>query len=122
MKKGIFPLLAAVLCLWGALEAAPAQAKAAKPADLMSGVRPAVPSSACALPDETARRAVNRFSAELFRASGKNPGNVMVSPASVYLALGIFGVLGPTANAAHFSGFATGGLLGWLAAWRRQGV
>ena len=38
----------------------------------------------------------------------------------VYLALGIFGVLGPTANAAHFSGFATGGLLGWLAAWRTR--
>ena len=89
MKKGIFPLLAAVLCLWGALEAAPAQAKTAKPADLMSGVRSIVPSPACALPDETARRAVNRFSGELFRASAKNPGNVMVSPASVYLALGM---------------------------------
>lgn len=38
----------------------------------------------------------------------------------VYLALGIFGVLGPTATAAHFSGFATGGLLGWLAAWRTR--
>ena len=89
MKKGIFPLLAAVLCLWGALEAAPAQAKAAKPVDLMSGVRPAAAPPACGLPDEAARRAVNRFSAELFRASGKNPGNVMVSPASVYLALGM---------------------------------
>ena len=89
MKKGIFPLLAAALCLWGILEAAPAQAKPAKPADLMSGVRAAAAPPACALPDEAARRAVNRFSAELFRASAKNPGNVMVSPASVYLALGM---------------------------------
>ena len=89
MKKGIFPLLAAALCLWGVLEAAPAQAKPAKPADLMSGVRADAAPPACALPGEAARRAVNRFSAELFRASAKNPGNVMVSPASVYLALGM---------------------------------
>ena len=34
----------------------------------------------------------------------------------VFLALGIFGLLGPTANAAHFSGLLVGGALGWLAA------
>ena len=34
----------------------------------------------------------------------------------VYLALGVFGLLGPTANAAHFSGMLVGGALGWLAA------
>ena len=39
----------------------------------------------------------------------------------VFLALGIFGLLGPTANAAHFSGLVVGGALGWLAA-RQQGV
>lgn len=38
----------------------------------------------------------------------------------VFLALGIFGLLGPTANAAHFSGLLVGGALGWLAA-RRPG-
>jgi GlpG protein len=38
----------------------------------------------------------------------------------VFLALGIFGLLGPTANAAHFSGLLTGGALGWLAASRRS--
>lgn len=32
----------------------------------------------------------------------------------VFLALGIFGLLGPTANAAHFSGLLAGGVLGWL--------
>ena len=39
----------------------------------------------------------------------------------VFLALGIFGLLGPTANAAHFSGLLVGGALGWLAG-RRQGT
>lgn len=34
----------------------------------------------------------------------------------VYMALGIFGLLGPTANAAHFSGLLTGMALGWLGA------
>lgn len=34
----------------------------------------------------------------------------------VFLALGIFGLLGPTANAAHFSGLVVGGALGWWAA------
>jgi GlpG protein len=36
----------------------------------------------------------------------------------VFLALGIFGLLGPTANAAHFSGLLAGGALGWIAARR----
>jgi len=37
----------------------------------------------------------------------------------VFLALGLFGLLGPTANAAHFSGLLTGMALGRIAAWRR---
>ena len=36
----------------------------------------------------------------------------------VFLALGLFGLLGPTANAAHFSGLVVGGGLGWIAARR----
>ena len=39
----------------------------------------------------------------------------------VFLALGIFGLLGPTANAAHFSGLVAGGALGGLAG-RRRGI
>lgn len=39
----------------------------------------------------------------------------------VFLALGIFGWVGPTANAAHFSGLLVGGGLGWLAS-RQPGV
>jgi GlpG protein len=40
----------------------------------------------------------------------------------VFLALGIFGLLGPTANAAHFSGLLAGAVLGWLAAGRARNV
>jgi GlpG protein len=36
----------------------------------------------------------------------------------IFLALGVFGLLGPTANAAHFSGLVAGGALGWVAAKR----
>lgn len=39
----------------------------------------------------------------------------------VFLALGVFGLVGPTANAAHFSGLLMGGGLGWIAARRRGG-
>ncbi|MDY0150466.1 MAG: rhomboid family intramembrane serine protease [Kiritimatiellia bacterium] len=46
---------------------------------------------------------------------------VMISPVAagllmVFLALGLFGLLGPTANTAHFSGLLAGAALGWLAA------
>jgi GlpG protein len=49
---------------------------------------------------------------------------VFVSPTMagilmIFLGLGVFGVLGPTANAAHFSGLLTGGALGWLASLRK---
>ena len=37
----------------------------------------------------------------------------------VFLALGIFGLLGPTANAAYFSGLVAGGALGGLAGRQR---
>ncbi len=48
---------------------------------------------------------------------------VLISPMAsgmlmVFLALGFFGLLGPTANAAHLSGLLVGGALGWLAARR----
>lgn len=48
---------------------------------------------------------------------------VFISPLTsglllVFLALGIFGLVGATANAAHFSGLLAGVALGWLAAGR----
>ncbi|NLB65005.1 MAG: rhomboid family intramembrane serine protease [Lentisphaerae bacterium] len=49
---------------------------------------------------------------------------VMISPLAggmlmVFLAMGMFGLVGPTANAAHFSGLMAGAALGWLAAHER---
>ena len=49
---------------------------------------------------------------------------VMISPLAggmlmVFLAMGMFGLVGPTANAAHFSGLMVGAALGWLAAHER---
>ena len=46
---------------------------------------------------------------------------VILSPVAsgllmVFLAVGVFGLLGPTANTAHFSGLLAGGVLGWAAA------
>lgn len=52
--------------------------------------------------------------------------DVFISPLTsglllVFLALGIFGLVGATANAAHFSGLLAGVALGWLAAGRGAG-
>lgn len=52
---------------------------------------------------------------------------VFISPLTaglllVFLALGVFGLVGPTANTAHFSGLLAGAGLGWVAAKRRGGV
>jgi GlpG protein len=51
---------------------------------------------------------------------------VLISPMAsgmlmVFLALGFFGLLGPTANAAHLSGLLAGAALGWLAALKQRG-
>ena len=55
--------------------------------DLMVGVQAAQRPSLPALPNPAIHQAINRFSAALFHASADNKGNVMISPASVYLAL-----------------------------------
>ncbi|MRR39339.1 serine proteinase inhibitor, partial [bacterium] len=53
----------------------------------MSAVKAADRPASPALPDEVYRQAINRFSASLLVASLSKQGNVMISPASVYLAL-----------------------------------
>ena len=55
--------------------------------DLMAGFQAAAWTGAGTLPDEGAIAVINRFAADLFLSSVQNPGNVMVSPASVFLAL-----------------------------------
>jgi len=86
VKKGFFVLLAAGFCLWGAFSGNPALA--------------AVPAEGCsaspAVPEEAVSKAINRFSAALLELSaGNNDGNLMISPASVHLALAM------TANGAE---------------------
>ena len=85
MKRHFFVLLAAGVCLWGAFSGNPAVAAA------VAGC-PASP----VIPEEAARKTINRFSAALLELSaGNNEGNLMISPASVHLALAM------TANGAE---------------------
>ncbi len=58
-----------------------------KSADLMKTVFAAARSEKPALPSKAASQAYNRFSAALLKESAGNDGNVMISPASVFLAL-----------------------------------
>jgi serpin B len=86
-------LLAAGFCLWGAISGNPALA--------------AVPTAGC-----SKGQAVNRFSAGLLQLSSENnPGNLMISPASVHLALAMTanGAEGET-KAAMLEVLAGGGL------------
>jgi Serine protease inhibitor len=86
VKKGFFVLLAAGFCLWGAFSGNPALAAAPAAGCVASPV----------MPEEAARMAINRFSAALLEVSAENnEGNLMVSPASVHLALAM------TANGAE---------------------
>ncbi len=78
LKRNLFVLLLAGFCLWGAFSGIPAMA--------------AVPAAGCSgapvVPEEAVRKAVNRFAAGLLRLSAENkPGNLMISPVSVHLAL-----------------------------------
>ena len=85
LKRNFFVLLAAGVCLWGAFSGNPAVAAA------VAGC-PASP----VIPEEAARKTINRFSAALLELSaGNNEGNLMISPASVHLALAM------TANGAE---------------------
>lgn len=86
MKRNLFVLLVAGFCLWGAF-----------PGNLASAAVPATGCSAApVVPEEAVRKAVNRFAAGLLQLSAENkPGNLMVSPASVHLALSM------TANGAE---------------------
>lgn len=60
---------------------------AKKAADLMLAVRAAERPANPGLPATGVRQGFNRFAAALLKASAGSKGNVMVSPASVYLAL-----------------------------------
>lgn len=95
MKRSlaIFPiiLLSAALVLAGCAPAGgttpPTAAPAGGSGDLMAGIAKSDWSSISPLTDPMAIEAINRFAAALLQSSVIRDGNVMISPASVYLAL-----------------------------------
>jgi len=102
LKRNLFVLLLAGFCLWGAF-----------PGNLASAT---VPAEGCStgpvVPEEAVRKAVNRFAAGLLQLSAENqPGNLMISPVSVHLALTMAanGAEGST-KAALLKGLAGDGL------------
>jgi serine protease inhibitor len=61
----------------------------AAPVDLMSGIAPAAWPTAPQGLDDRFQSAVSDFSWDMFKRSSANEGSVLISPASVYLALGM---------------------------------
>ena len=86
MKHGRSKILIAILCLLLTLSGCAAKEAAGKSTDLMKGTQAAQQATG-GLPEKNVCKDINRFSADLFKAAAGNPGNIMISPASVYLAL-----------------------------------
>ncbi len=87
LKSKLLIFLTAFLGLTLALSGCTAADVSGQAADLMAGVQASERPAAPAQPDEHTRKAISRFSAALFQASADNKGNILISPASVYLAL-----------------------------------
>jgi serine protease inhibitor len=84
VKQKVCSLLVIFICLSMAFSGCASTGSAA---NLMAGIKAAEQPTSPAQLDEVIKEEINRFSAELFKESAKNEGNVMISPASVYLAL-----------------------------------
>jgi serine protease inhibitor len=87
MKVRFSIVLIALICLSLAFSGCKSPDGTGATGDLMVGVQAAQRPASPSLPDPAVTKAINRFSAALFKASADNKGNVMISPASVYLAL-----------------------------------
>jgi serine protease inhibitor len=111
MKRRFSIFLIALVFLPLAFSGCTAAGGTSKATDLMADVHAAERPASTVLPDEAICKAINGFSADLFKASADNNGNVMISPASVYLALAMTlnGADGDT-KAAMLKVLADGGL------------
>jgi serine protease inhibitor len=83
MKSMLRTTLIGLLCLVLSLTGC----SALQASDLMAGVEAAEWPDSPATPDEQFTGSMTRFSWELLQKSMDNPGNILISPASVYLAL-----------------------------------
>ena len=87
MKCRLSICLMAFICLSLAFSGCASRGGTCEAADLMADIHAPEQPASTTPPDEAISKEINRFSAELLKASAANEGNVMISPASVYLAL-----------------------------------
>jgi serine protease inhibitor len=87
MKCRLSICLMAFICLSLVFSGCASTGGTCEASDLMADIHAAKRPASPAPPDEAISKEINRFSAELLKASAANEGNVMISPASVYLAL-----------------------------------
>jgi serpin B len=97
MYRKKFSLLAVLICLTLLVTSCTAGqstgketstgAGSGKSVDLMAGVQAAPWSESPDITDQNLLSGISRFAAQLFQESAKNEGNIMISPASVFLAL-----------------------------------
>ena len=84
MKHKAFTCLIIFICLSLAFSGCASQGGAT---DLMADIKPSQNSNSPDQIDKNIKKEINVFSADLFKKSAENEGNIMISPISVYLAL-----------------------------------
>ena len=84
VKQKVFNCLIIFICLSLAFSGCASQSGAA---DLMADIKPSQQPTSPAQIDEAIKKESNAFAVDLFKKSAENKGNIMISPASVYLAL-----------------------------------
>ncbi len=84
MKQKVFNCLIIFICLSLVFSGCSSQGSAA---DLMADIKPSQQPTSPAQIEKAIKKEINAFAADLFKESAKNEGNLMISPASVYMAL-----------------------------------
>lgn len=84
LKQKVFTFLITIICLSLVFSGCVSQGSAT---DLMADIKPSQNWNSPAQIDKTIKKEINAFSADLFKQSAENEGNIMISPISVYLAL-----------------------------------